>query len=99
MDQVAQCKVLYLGGYLLMPRVVQEELVPVFAAARQGGAKTVLDVATPGKADYLPRLEKILPHVDDFRPIHNLDSMAELCRALADDSASRDPRMWLRNVA
>jgi uncharacterized protein with von Willebrand factor type A (vWA) domain len=44
-------------------------------------------------------IKEILPHVDDFRPIHNLDSMAELCRALADDSASRDPRMWLRNVA
>jgi len=68
MDQVAQCKVLYLGGYLVMPRIVQEELVPVFAAARQGGAKTVLDVVTPGKGDYLPRLEKILPHVDVFLP-------------------------------
>src|SRR5438552_9469352 len=53
MDQVALCKVLYLGGYLLMPQIVQEALVPVFAAARQGGAKTVLDVATPGTADYL----------------------------------------------
>src|SRR5438067_1635528 len=68
MDQVAQCKVLYLGGYLVMPRIVQEELVPVFAAARQGGAKTVLDVVTPGKGDYLPRLEPILPHVDVFLP-------------------------------
>jgi uncharacterized protein len=44
-------------------------------------------------------IKEILPHVDDFRPIHNLDSMADLCRALADGSAARDPRMWLRNVA
>lgn len=70
-DQVALCKVLYLGGYLLMPQVVQEELVPVFCAARRGGVKTVLDVATPGKAEYLSRLEKILPHVDVFLPNNN----------------------------
>jgi len=44
-------------------------------------------------------IKEILPHVDDFRPIHNLESMADLCRALADGSAARDPRMWLRNVA
>jgi sugar/nucleoside kinase (ribokinase family) len=42
--------------------------VPVFARARQQGVKTVLDVATPGPADYLPRLEKLLPHVDVFLP-------------------------------
>ncbi len=25
----------------------------------------------------------MLPHVDSFRPIHNLASMADLCRALS----------------
>ncbi len=25
----------------------------------------------------------ILPHVDEFRPVHNLDSLAELAQALA----------------
>jgi sugar/nucleoside kinase (ribokinase family) len=68
LDRLDRCRVLYLGGYLLMPRMVQEELVPVFARARQKGVKTVLDVATPGPADYLPRLEKLLPHVDVFLP-------------------------------
>ena len=67
-DRVARCKVLYLGGYLLTPNLRQEELVPVFAAARRAGAKTVLDVATPGKANYLDRLDKLLPHVDVFLP-------------------------------
>ncbi len=67
-DRVARCKVLYLGGYLLMPNVRQEELVPVFAAARAAGAKTVLDVVTPGPGDYLSRLDKLLPHVDVFLP-------------------------------
>jgi sugar/nucleoside kinase (ribokinase family) len=63
-----RCRVLYLGGYFLMPNVHQDELVPVFAAARRAGVQTVLDVATPGPADYLPRLEKLLPHVDVFLP-------------------------------
>jgi sugar/nucleoside kinase (ribokinase family) len=69
LDRARRCKVLYLGGYLLMGGVVEEELVPVFAAARAAGAKTVLDVVTPGPSpDYLGRLKKLLPHVDVFLP-------------------------------
>jgi sugar/nucleoside kinase (ribokinase family) len=68
LDRVEKCKVLYLGGYFLMENVRQDELVPVFAAARRAGAKTVLDVVTPGRADYLTRLDKLLPHVDVFLP-------------------------------
>jgi sugar/nucleoside kinase (ribokinase family) len=68
LDHVARCKVLYLGGYLLMENVKQDELMPIFRAARQAGAKTVLDVVTPGPADYRPRLERILRYVDVFMP-------------------------------
>ena len=68
LERVQQCRVLYLGGYLLMSKLCQEELVPVFAAARKAGAKTVLDVATPGPAEYLSRLRALLPHVDVFMP-------------------------------
>ncbi|HTU20700.1 MAG TPA: carbohydrate kinase family protein [Gemmataceae bacterium] len=68
MERVVNCRVLYLGGYLLMGGLQQDELIPVFLAARRAGVKTVLDVVTPGPADYLPRLEKILPHVDVFLP-------------------------------
>jgi sugar/nucleoside kinase (ribokinase family) len=68
LDRVARCKVLYLGGYFLMENVKQDELIPVFHAARQAGAITVLDVVTPGPADYLARLERILPYVDVFMP-------------------------------
>src|SRR5215813_4022608 len=68
LERVERCKVLYLGGYLLMAKVVQEELVSVFAAARKAGARTVLDVVTPGPADYLSHLDKLLPHVDVFLP-------------------------------
>mgnify|MGYP000878038134 FL=1 len=40
----------------------------------------------------------MLPHVDEFRPIHNLRSMADLVAALAQEkaTASTDPRKWLR---
>jgi sugar/nucleoside kinase (ribokinase family) len=65
---IAGCRVLYLGGYLLMAGVRPDELAAVFAAARKAGAKTVLDVVTPGPGDYLQRLEPVLPHVDVFLP-------------------------------
>jgi sugar/nucleoside kinase (ribokinase family) len=67
-ERVAHCRVLYLGGYLLMPSLRQEELIPVFTAAREAGARTVLDVVTPGPADYLSRLDRLLPFVDVFLP-------------------------------
>jgi hypothetical protein len=41
-----------------------------------------------------------VPHVDQLRPIHNLDSMAELVRALsADGGPTRDPKAWLERAA
>jgi sugar/nucleoside kinase (ribokinase family) len=62
------CKVLYLGGYLLMPGLREDDLAGVFQTARARGVKVVLDVAVPKPADYLPRLAKLLPHVDVFLP-------------------------------
>jgi uncharacterized protein len=45
-------------------------------------------------------IRTILPHVDEFRPIHNLDSIAELCRALsASGVRAGDPKEWLKKVA
>jgi uncharacterized protein len=45
-------------------------------------------------------IRTMLPHVDEFRPIHNLASMAELCRALSRArSEADDPRLWLRQSA
>jgi sugar/nucleoside kinase (ribokinase family) len=67
-DLVRNCRVLYLGGYLLMDKLEQGELIPIFSAARESGVKTVLDVVTPGPADYLPKLEGLLPYVDVFMP-------------------------------
>jgi hypothetical protein len=45
-------------------------------------------------------IKVMLPHVDEFRPIHNLDSMRSLCRAFSSNGAGAiDPKTWLRRVA
>lgn len=71
LERATHCRVLYLGGYFIMPNIRQDELAPVFAAARKAGVRTVLDVAAPGPGNYLPELERLLPHVDVFLPNHH----------------------------
>jgi uncharacterized protein with von Willebrand factor type A (vWA) domain len=45
-------------------------------------------------------IRAMLPHVDELRPIHNLESMAGLVAALQHSAdASADPKAWLRKVA
>jgi hypothetical protein len=42
----------------------------------------------------------MLPHVDELRPIHNLESMGQLCQALSvKGGIETDPKTWLRRVA
>lgn len=63
-----QTKVLYLGGYLLMPGLDDDALAEIFRAAQAAGTRVVLDVVVPGPGDYLSRLRKVLPFVDVFLP-------------------------------
>ena len=45
-------------------------------------------------------IKAMLPHVDEMRPIHNLESITGLVAALAyGGSGSADPKFWLRKVA
>jgi uncharacterized protein len=45
-------------------------------------------------------IKTMLPYVDEFRPIHNLESMAGLVASLQDRSGgSSDPKAWLQKVA
>lgn len=38
----------------------------------------------------------MLPHVDEFRPVHNLNALGDLCASLgAPASRSSDPRLWM----
>lgn len=42
-------------------------------------------------------IKAMLPHVDEFRPVHNLEALSDLCASL-DKAGGRetDPRRWLR---
>src|ERR1700733_5904896 len=45
-------------------------------------------------------VKTMLPYVDEFRPIHNLESMAELVAALQRAGGrTGDPRAWMQKVA
>ena len=42
----------------------------------------------------------MLPHVDELRPIHNLDSMSDLVRSLSGaPDKDYDPKHWLPSAA
>ena len=45
-------------------------------------------------------IRAMVPHVDQLRPIHNLESMEELVRALAAGGGpSGNPKAWLEKAA
>jgi hypothetical protein len=45
-------------------------------------------------------IRTMLPHVDEFRPIHNLAAMKDLCAALARPAdPSTDPQRWLKRLS
>ncbi|CAN5602434.1 carbohydrate kinase family protein [soil metagenome] len=75
-------KVLYVGGYLILPGLDARALADRFARARQRGTTTVLDVACPGPADYLSLLEPVLPETDVFLP--NTDEAALILKGITD---------------
>jgi sugar/nucleoside kinase (ribokinase family) len=67
-------RVLYVGGYLILPGLDAWALAERFARVRRLGTLTVLDVCTPGPGDYLRHLRPVLPETDVFLP--NADEAA-----------------------
>ena len=67
-------RVLYVGGYLILPGLEAGALAARFAEARRLGVVTVLDVCTPGPGDYLRHLRPVLAETDVFLP--NTDEAA-----------------------
>jgi sugar/nucleoside kinase (ribokinase family) len=76
LDRVKAAKVLYVGGYLLMPALEGEPLAVLFRAARAAGVKTVLDIVMPGPGDHMAKLGPVLAETDLFLP--NTDEAALL---------------------
>jgi sugar/nucleoside kinase (ribokinase family) len=80
-DLVRQSKVLYLGGFCLMPRLAGDRVADLFRLARQEHVPTVLDVVVADAGACRAQLEKVLPWTDVFLP--NADE-ARLLAGVAD---------------
>lgn len=63
-------RALYVGGYLVMPEVVQEDLADLFRSAQEEGLRTFLDVVVPhgDRSLSMDQLTRVLPYVDYFLP-------------------------------
>ncbi len=61
-------RVLHIGYFLILPNLDAHALAARFRRARAGGTMTLLDVATPGRGEYLDRLRVVLPETDIFVP-------------------------------
>ncbi|HVN62105.1 MAG TPA: carbohydrate kinase family protein [Gaiellaceae bacterium] len=69
--------VIYVGGFLVLPALSQDELAAQLRQARQAGARVVFDVVAPlGRALSLDDVAGVLPEVDYFVP--NDDEAAAL---------------------
>jgi sugar/nucleoside kinase (ribokinase family) len=86
-ERIGRAKVLYVGGYFVMPALAADELAQLFREARAAGVKTVLDVVLPGPGDYWPALERLLPECDVFLPN---DDEAAVITGLADPRAQAE---------
>ena len=67
-DLVRQARVLYLGGFGLMPRLTGDRVAELFRIAREEHVPTVLDVVVPDPASCRQQLDKVLPWTDVFLP-------------------------------
>lgn len=67
-EMVRECRVLFLGGYLLAENPPVENIKRLFQTARDAGIPTLLDVVVPGAGDYWPRLREVLALTDVFMP-------------------------------
>ncbi len=65
---VRQAKVIYVGGYYMMPGLETAAMVELFRAARAAGTKTILDVVIYGEPRYWDRLAPLLAETDVFMP-------------------------------
>jgi len=89
----AGAEVLIVGGYLLLPSLVADDLVPVLQRARNAGSTVLLDVAVPlGTPNTGERVRPLMPHVDWFLP--NEDEAAVITGQPTPQSQARTLLDW-----
>lgn len=67
-EDLASCRILYLGGYGLLPALTGERLIELFRTARSLNVITVLDVVLPANCDAAALVKPVLPWTDYFFP-------------------------------
>lgn len=67
-EWIEQAKVLYIGGYLMLPGLENERTLELLRSARAAGTKTVLDVVYLGGENCRRAVELLLPETDYFLP-------------------------------
>ena len=83
LDRVFDARILYVGGYLLLPGVAPRALFNLFNKAQQRGMATVLDIAgvRPGDlgllTEVLPAVNLFLPNRDEAAALTGTDDVAE----------------------
>lgn len=65
---LAGARIFYVGGYLVLPGLAQDDLAGLLSYAREHGVRTVLDVVVPAGPASMRDLERVLPYVDVFMP-------------------------------
>lgn len=67
-EMLRQSRTVYVGGYCLSDQPSPVNISELFRAARATSVKTILDVVIPGRQDYWPFLDPVLPWTDVFLP-------------------------------
>ncbi len=75
-EWVRHARAIYIGGYLMLLALETQEMVELLRAARQGGAKVLLDVVGVADRASFDRVALMLPETDVFLP--NDDEAAAL---------------------
>lgn len=67
-DWAEEAEVIYLGGYLMMPKLESPETAEFLKKFQARGGKTILDVVLYGDRPYWDVIRPLLPYVDYFMP-------------------------------
>ncbi|MBS0260783.1 MAG: carbohydrate kinase family protein, partial [Planctomycetes bacterium] len=88
LELMRQARVLYVGGFFLMPSLTSQRVADLFRSAREAGVPTVLDVVIPDPTNcwrelqvVLPWTDVFLPNVDEGRQLTGLDDPVAQARA------------------